>query len=95
MQGFRWLAMVALMGLSLTGAVAADEPEVKGEGSIYTQMFDTPGTSGNFGYVVDTQTRLCFVKWFSKGGSPSELLQIDCQTLMKRKEWKPILTWLF
>lgn len=76
------------------GTAFSEAPKVKEANGVYSQKLQVKGSSGEIGYIVDVQTRICLLKWFSKGGSPTRPVIIDCASLANRDEWKAVITWV-
>ena len=68
--------------LLFTTTSFADAPSVEKDDGLYIQLLGS-----YIKYVVDTKTQLCF-------GGKDGISVIDCKSLAKRNEWKPIITWL-
>ncbi len=69
-------------------------PRVASEGNgIYLTVFGP----GSFGYLVDISSQLCFAQQDHTGwnGKPTRALtQVPCENVVKRDEWKEIITWI-
>ncbi len=94
--------IVCLLG-STGLAMAVDSPppvkETKEGSGIYYQSSYSMGSIG-LDYQVDTITRLCFAYFSDSAGyehsgyASGGLTRIPCKALARRKEWRPILTWI-
>jgi hypothetical protein len=72
-------------------AVATPDIDDMGDG-IFVQQFRFNAFVGAFGYIVDSRTEICLIKWFRKDPAGMEI--VSCVNLAKRKEWKDIITWI-
>lgn len=81
------LRVLIFVSMCFSAFSNAENPEVVNEGyGIYRSNIEDI-----FSYKVDTFTELCFARDYSGGKS---IVQIDCNSLAKRPEWKSIITWI-
>ena len=70
---------------TLAVSAIAKESKIKSQkDGTYQQSLDI-----GWGYKVDKKTQLCFFY-----GSGAGLALVDCKSLAKRLDWKPIITWV-
>ncbi len=82
------LPAVVFASLILIFPLAAlAKPVKEGRHGIYTQYFST------IHYVVDSITQQCYVLVY-EGTDARGIATIKCENLLKRPEWKPIITWV-
>ena len=83
----RQLTVLFFVTACFSAFVNAENPEVVNEGSgIYRSKIE-----GIHSYKVDTVTELCFAGGYS---GAKAIVQIDCNSLAKRPEWKSVITWI-
>ena len=73
----------------------APEP-FKVKHGMYFQELDSKW--GYIAYQVDTVAQLCFVIWadldITGGVEAGSIAVVPCESLAKRAEWKPVLSWV-
>lgn len=77
---------ICITFLSITAALAS-EPLKANEG-MYFEKLELFGLGTSF-YLVDTVAQQCFFTRRDSG-----LVTVPCADLVKRPEWKPIITWV-
>lgn len=82
----RGMAACAALGAGLAVGQPARAEPLELEHGFWSENYRT------FNYYVDTTTRLCFVTH----SLPKRLAmaQIPCESLARRPEWRPVLTWI-
>lgn len=85
------LALGIFLALLTIGSVQASTFYTVDD-DMYFQKLDN--TWGNLGYQVDKVAQLCFVIWKASANNAGGIATIPCESLAKRPEWKPIITWV-
>ena len=78
------IAALVLFIVGIASTSLAEDRVIQGKDGISHALYDFGGY--RIAYIVDTVAQLCFA-------DHEGLVQISCQDLAKRDEWKPVITW--